>query len=68
MLISGDAVGHLLSIDTNQVTPVLLSVVGRANSLSHDSSVEAIYLASVVGEDVLRVVHKILVQVGWQFF
>jgi hypothetical protein len=44
---------------------VLLGVVGGADSLHHDASVEAIYLALVAGEDVLRVVCAILVQVGW---
>ena len=68
MLISGDAVGHLLNIGTNQVVLVLLGVVGGADSLRHDASVEAIYPALVVGEDVLRSVRMILVQVGWQFF
>ena len=68
MLISSDAVGHLLSISMNQVALVLLGVVGGVDSLCHDASVESIYLALVVGEDVLRVVHVILVQVGWQFF
>jgi len=66
--ISGDAVGHLLSISMNQVAPMLLGVVGGADSLRHDASVEAIYLALIVGEDVLCVVCVILVQVGWQFF
>ena len=47
---------------------MLLSVVGGADSLRRDVSVEAIYLAPVVGEDVLHIVHAILVQVGWQFF
>jgi hypothetical protein len=61
-------VGHLLSIGTNQVAPVLLGVVGGADSLHRDASVEAIYPASVAGEDVLRIVHAILIQVGWQFF
>ena len=65
MLISGDAVGHLLSIGTNQVALVLLDVVGGADSLSHDGSVEAIHLALVAGEDVLCIVHVILVQVRW---
>jgi hypothetical protein len=68
LLISGDAVAHLLSIGTNQVALVLLDVVGGADSLCHDASVEAIYSALVAGEDVLRVVRTILVQVGWQFF
>jgi hypothetical protein len=40
---------------------VLLGVVGGDDSLSHDASVEAIYLALVAGEDVLRVVRTILV-------
>ena len=61
MLVSGDAVGHLLSIGTNQVALVLLGVVGGANSLCCDASVEAIYPAPIVGEDVLHVVHAILV-------
>ena len=47
---------------------MLLGVVGGADSLRHDASVEAIYLALVAGEDVLHVVRTILVQVGWQFF
>jgi hypothetical protein len=47
---------------------VLLGVVGGADSLCRDASVEAIYLALVAGEDVLRLVRVILVQVGWQFF
>jgi hypothetical protein len=68
LLINGDAVGHLLSIDTNQVAPVLLGVVGSVDSLRHDASVEAIYPALVASEDVLRVVCVILVQSGWQFF
>jgi hypothetical protein len=68
LLLSGYASGHLLSIGMNQVALVLLSVVGGANSLRHDASVEAIYPALVAGEDVLRVVHVILVQVGGQFF
>jgi hypothetical protein len=42
--------------------------MGGADSLSHNGSVKAIYLALVAGEDVLRVDHVILVQVGWQFF
>jgi len=57
--------GHLLSISMSQVAPVLLSVVGGVDSLCHDASVEAIYLALVAGEDVLRIVRVILVQVGW---
>ena len=65
MLVSGDAVVHLLSIGMNQVAPVLLGVVGGADSLRHDASVKAIYLTLVAGEDVLHVVHAILVQVGW---
>ena len=65
MLVSGDAVGHLLSIGINQVVPMLLNVVGGTDSLRRDASVEAIYLALVAGEDVLHVVHAILVQVGW---
>ena len=68
MLVSGDAVGHLLSIGMNQVALVLLGVVGSADSLHHDASVKAIYLASVAGKDVIRIVRAILVQVGWQFF
>jgi len=53
----------------NQVALVLLDVVGSADSLCLNASVEAIYLALVAGsEDVLHVVHVILVQVGWQFF
>ena len=52
----------------NQVALVLLGVMGGADSLRHDASVEAIYLALVPGEDVLCVIHAILVQVGWQFF
>ena len=64
MLVSGDAVGLLLSIGMNQVALVLLSVVGGVDSLRCDASVEAIYPASVVGEDVLHVVHAIFVQVG----
>ena len=64
LLINGDAVGHLLCIGMNQVAPVLLDVVGDVDSLCHDASVEAIYPASVVGEDVLHVVHAIFVQVG----
>ena len=65
MLTRGDAVGHLLSIDMNQVVLVLLGFVGGADSLRRDASVEAIYLDPVVGEDVLHVVHVILVQLGW---
>ena len=42
ILISGDVVGHLLSIGTNQVAPVLLGVMGGANSLRRDASVKAI--------------------------
>ena len=61
MLISGDAVGHLLSIGMNQVVPVLLGVVGVADSLCCDASVKAIYLALVAGEHVLHVVRAILV-------
>ena len=64
MLVNGDAVGHLLSIGTNQVALVLLSVVGCADSLRRDASVEAINPALVAGKDVLRVVRVILVQVG----
>jgi hypothetical protein len=48
----------------NQVALVLLGVVGGADSLHHDASVEVFYLALVVGEDVLRIVRMILVQVG----
>ena len=40
---------------------MLLGVVGGANSLCHDASVEAICPASVAGEDVLCVVCAILV-------
>ena len=65
LLVSGDAVGHLLSIGTNQVAPVLLDAMGGVDSLCHDASVEAIHLALVAGEDVLCVVCVILVQVGW---
>jgi hypothetical protein len=54
----------LLSNGTNQVALVLLGVVDGADSLRHDASVEAIYLAPVAGEDVLRVVYTTLVQVG----
>ena len=61
MLISGDAVGHLLSIGMNQVALVLLDVVGSADSLCLNASVEAIYLALVAGEDVLCIVRMILV-------
>ena len=50
MLINGDVVGHLLSIGTNQVALVLLGVVGDADSLCRNASVEAIYLAPVAGE------------------
>ena len=49
----------------NQAVTVLLGVVGGVDSLCHDASVEAIYPALVVGEDVLRIVRAILVQVGW---
>jgi hypothetical protein len=59
--VSSDVVGHLLSIGMNQVVPVLLGVVGDANSLCCDASVKAIYLVLVAGEDVLRVVRAILV-------
>jgi hypothetical protein len=65
LLIIGDTVGHLLSIGTIQVALVLRSVVGSADSLCHDASVKAIYPTLVAGEDVLRVVQMILVQVGW---
>ena len=61
MLVSGDAVVHLLSIGMNQVAPVLLGVVGGADSLCHDASVKAIYLAPVADKDVLLVVRVILV-------
>ena len=44
---------------------MLFGVVGSVNSLCRDASVEAIYPALVVGEDVLRIVRAILVQVGW---
>ena len=64
MLISGDAVGHLLSIGTNQVVLVLLSVMGGADSLCCDTSVDTIYPTPVTGEDVLCIVCAILVQVG----
>jgi hypothetical protein len=37
LLIIGDTVGHLLSIDTIQVALVLLGVVGGDDSLSHDA-------------------------------
>ena len=47
---------------------MLLGVVGGANSLCRDASVEAIYPAPVASEDVLCIVRAILVQVGWQFF
>jgi hypothetical protein len=47
---------------------VFLSVMGGADSLCHDASVKAIYPTLIVGEDVLRVVRAILVQVGWQYF
>jgi len=43
---------------------VLLSVMGGADSLRRDASVEAIYPALVVDEDVLHVVCAILVQVS----
>ena len=46
---------------------MLLNVVGGADFVRHDASVEAIYPASVAGKDVLRVVRAILVQVGCQF-
>ena len=68
ILVSGDEAGHLLSIGINQVAPVLLSVAGSADSLHHDASVEAIYLAPVVGEDVLHVIRATLLKLGWQFF
>jgi Na+/H+ antiporter NhaC len=61
VLVSGNVVGHLLSISMNQVALVLLGVVSGADSPCHDASVEAIYLALVAGEDVLRVVCTILV-------
>ena len=44
---------------------MLLSIVGGADFLRHDASVEAIYLALVAGEDILCIVRMILVQVGW---
>ena len=47
---------------------MLLGAMGGANSLRHDAIVEAIYPAPIAGEDVLRIVCVILVQVGWQFF
>ena len=62
--VSSDVVGHLLNIGTNQVTLVRLGVVGGTDSLCCNASVEAIYLALVADEDVLRVVRGILVQVG----
>ena len=68
MLISGDAVVHLLSIGMNQVVPVLLGVVGGANSLRYDASVKSIYPAPIAGKDVLRIVRVFLVHLGWQFF
>ena len=68
MLINGDVVGHLLSIGMNQVMLVLLGVVGSVDSLRCDANVKTIYLALVVGEDVLHIVRTILVQEGWQFF
>ena len=52
----------------NQVVPMLLGVVGSADFLRRDASVEAIYPAPVASEDVLHIVCVILVQVGWQFF
>ena len=61
-------VGHLLSIGTNQVALVLLGIVGGADSLRRYASVKAIHLALVAGDDVLRVVRVLLIQVGWQFF
>jgi hypothetical protein len=61
LLVSSDVVGHLLSIGMNQVALVLLGVVGGADSLRCDASVEAIYLALVASKDVLHVVHVILV-------
>ena len=65
LLVSHDAVGHLPSIGTNQVALVLLDVVGGADSLRRDASVEAIYPIPVAGEDVLCIVCTILVQVRW---
>ena len=47
---------------------MLLGVVGGADSLCRDASVEAIYPALVASEDVLHVVRVILIQVTWQFF
>ena len=47
---------------------MLLSVVGDADSLRRDTSVEAIHLAPVAGEDVLHVIRATLLKVGWQFF
>ena len=47
---------------------MLLCVMGGGNSLHRNASVEAIYSAPTAGEDVLCIVHAILVQVGWQFF
>jgi hypothetical protein len=44
---------------------VLLGIMGGADFLHHDASVKAIYLALVAGEDVLRIVRAIPVQVGW---
>jgi len=61
LLVSGDVVGHLLSIGMNQVVLVLLGVVGSVDSLRRDTSVEAIYLVLVIREDVLCVVRAILV-------
>ena len=52
----------------NQVALVLLGVVGGADSLCRDASVEAIYPALVASEDVFHIVRAILVLVGWQFF
>ena len=43
---------------------MLLDIVDSADSLQRNASVKAIYLTPVSGEDVLRVVHVILVQVG----
>ena len=68
MLVNSDVVGHLLSIGTNQVVPVLLGVVSGADSLCRDANVEAIYPDPVAGEDVLHIIRAILAEVGWQFF
>ena len=42
VFIPSDMVGHLLSIGMNQVVLVLLSVVGGADSLCRNASVDAI--------------------------